>query len=161
MNVKDLMQKNVKTCGMQEPLSTAARQMWENDCGCVPVVEGDSRVVGMVTDRDVCMATYFQDRPPAELRVAEAMSSGIFSCGSNDPIETAEKVMRENQIRRLPVIDDSNRIVGILSLNDLALEADRERRSRKERPAVSSEEVAATLAAVCEPRGDRSGVSPV
>jgi CBS domain-containing protein len=159
VKVKDLMHKDVKSCSVQDALNAAERQMWENDCGCVPVLDDNSRVVGIVTDRDVCMAAYFQNRPITEIRIADAMSNQIFSCGEDDAIETAEKAMREHQIRRLPVIDEGGSILGILSLNDIALEAEHERRSAKGRKEVKSEEVAATLAAVCEPRRDAAGSS--
>lgn len=153
MKVSDLMQKDVKSCSIHDTLNAAARQMWENDCGCVPVLDENSRVVSMVTDRDVCMAACFHNRPLSEIRIPDAMSNKIFSCRRDDAIETAEKTMRENQIRRLPVIDDGGRLFGILSLSDIALEAERERRSRRGSQEVKSEEVAVTLAAICAPHG--------
>jgi len=159
MKIKDLMHKDVKSCSIQDPLNAAARQMWENDCGCVPVLDDNFHVIGIVTDRDICMAAYFQNRPLTEIRISDAMSNQIFSCHDDDAIEAAERAMREHQIRRLPVIDEGGRILGILSLNDIALQAERERRSTKGRKAVKSEEVAATLAAVCEPRRDTAGSS--
>jgi CBS domain-containing protein len=159
MRVNDLMERDVKSCRLHDSLSAAARQMWENDCGCVPVLDDDSRVVGMVTDRDICMAAHFQKRPLGEIEIPSAMSDEIFACRSDDPIETAERTMREKQIRRLPVTDDRGRILGILSLNDIALEAERERRSSKGNQEVKSEEVAMTLAAVCDPNRRAAGAS--
>jgi CBS domain-containing protein len=67
MSVKDLMTKNVKTCRPSDLLNAAARIMWEEDCGCVPVVGDDNQLVGMLTDRDICMATYTRNQPPGSI----------------------------------------------------------------------------------------------
>ena len=61
MKIKDVMTPNVRTCFMSDSLATAAQLMWDHDCGCVPVLSEDARVVGMLTDRDICMAAYFQE----------------------------------------------------------------------------------------------------
>ena len=77
MRVEQLMTRTVETCEPHDTLVTAARIMWTRDCGCVPVVvpeEGGHRVVGMLTDRDVCMAAYLQGRPLSEISVASVMS---------------------------------------------------------------------------------------
>jgi CBS-domain-containing membrane protein len=124
--------------------------MWENDCGCVPVVDAAGRVVGMLTDRDVCMAAYTQGRPLAEIPVSSAMSRSVVACGPDDTIATAEQRMRQHRVRRLAVVDDEGRIAGILSLSDIARRAHQERAGGKRRTQTSLGDVGETLGRICE-----------
>jgi len=109
MKVGELMTADAKACGPSDTLNRAAQLMWENDCGAVPVVDQQLRVIGMVTDRDICMAAYTQGRPLAQSRVESAMSHGAYTCAPGDDIASAEKLMCERQVRRLPVIDEEGR----------------------------------------------------
>ncbi len=120
MKVSDLMTRGVRTCNVGDTLDRAAQIMWENDCGCVPVVDDESRVVGMITDRDVCMAGYTQGKVYSEIPVYSAMARQVFAVGESDQLETAEMLMRDKQIRRLPVLDGGGKVQGMLSLNDIA-----------------------------------------
>lgn len=147
MKVSDVMTKEVRTCRVNDTLNDAAREMWDGDCGSLPVVDDQQHVVGMITDRDVSMAAYLQGRPLREIGVASAMSRHLYVCQPKHDIGEAEAVMRDRQIRRLPVVDRDGRIAGIISLNDIAVAFDRERGKR--RKAVEAEEVAETLAAIC------------
>lgn len=147
MNVGQLMTHVVKTCRPQDSLNTAAKLMWDSNCGSVGVV-GDGGVVGMLTDRDICMAAYTQGRPLAEMRASSAMSKQLFSCGPEDSLAKAEEIMRTNRVRRLPVIDADHHLVGILSLDDIAREAMRERKGKKH-VEISAEEVCDTFATIC------------
>jgi CBS-domain-containing membrane protein len=151
MKVAEIMTRNVKTCAPQDSLNVAARIMWDNDCGCVPVVDGNSRVVGILTDRDVCIAAYTQGEPLHRLRVQSAMSQTVVSCASEDDLATAEKLMRDNTVHRLAVCDSEGRIAGIISLSDIAREAERERLGG-EGKRVRSGEIAEVLGAVSQPR---------
>jgi CBS domain-containing protein len=151
MKVKDLMATEVKSCATHNTLNTAAQNMWDNDIGCVPVVDTDHRVVGMLTDRDVCMAAYIQGVPLTGSLVTSAMSKQVFSCAPDDDIASAEKLMREKQVRRLPVTDAEGRLAGIISLNDIAREGEREAELKKARE-VSDAEIARVMASVCTPR---------
>jgi CBS domain-containing protein len=129
MKVEQLMTRNVESCRPSDCLNRPAQVMWEHDCGIVPVVsdgDGSGRVVGMLTDRDICMAAYTQGRPLQEIPVASAMAQDICSCRPSDAIAVALKVMETNQIRRLPVVDQDDRLVGIISLADIAREAQHE-----------------------------------
>lgn len=151
MKVKDLMAIDVKFCETYNTLNTAAQTMWDNDIGCVPVVDKDHRVIGMLTDRDVCMAAYIQGSPLAALLVTSAMSKQVFSCAPDDDLTAAEKLMREKQVRRLAVIDARGRLAGVISLNDIAREGERETEMKKTRE-VSDAEIARVMASVCAPR---------
>jgi CBS domain-containing protein len=150
VKVFELMTRDVQTCGCADMVDRAAFIMWEHDCGCVPVLDGEGRVVGMVTDRDVCMAAYTQGRPLAMIPVATAMSQTVHACRPDDAVLVAERIMREHRIRRLPVIAADGTLAGILSLSDVAREAVREHAPATRE--VSAEGLAQTLAAVCEPR---------
>ncbi len=150
MKVKELMVREVRSVAADDSLAAAARIMWEHDCGCVPVVDQELHVVGMLTDRDICMAAYTQGVSLHQGRVSSAMSRRLFWCEPDDELAAAEKIMREVQVRRLPVIDREGHLVGILSLNDIARRAARERGGRAPRE-VRESEVGALLAAVSAP----------
>jgi CBS domain-containing protein len=125
--------------------------MWDQDCGCLPVAGGDgiTRVVGVITDRDICMCALFQNKPLQELRVSDAMAKQVQTCRPGDTLADAEKKMREARIRRLPVVDGEDTLVGMISLADLAQEAARERAGTSQE--ITETEVGDTLAAICEP----------
>jgi CBS domain-containing protein len=149
VKVEKLMTRNVACCRVDDSLAAAAKLMWDCDCGAVPVVGGDGRVVGMITDRDICMATWMQNRSPAAIPVADAMSREVYTCSPAQSVTTAERLMCSRQVRRLPVVDADGRPVGILSLADLVREAERPLgRTHK----IVPKEIAATLAEICQPR---------
>jgi CBS domain-containing protein len=146
MRVREFMTHEVWTVRSTDRLDTAARKLWEGDCGALPVLDDTGLVVAMVTDRDVCMAAYLQGRPLSAIPVSTAMSPRLVACGPEETIAAAEACMRDYQVRRLPVIDAGGRLVGILSLNDIAIEATRERRAgRRHR---MTEQVGTTLGAI-------------
>jgi CBS domain-containing protein len=117
----------------------------------LPVAGGDgiTRVVGVITDRDICMCALFKNKPLQELRVSDAMAKQVQTCRPSDSLADAEKTMREARIRRLPVIGDEGALVGMISLADLAQEAARERAATSQE--ITETEVGDTLAAICEP----------
>jgi len=152
MRIEQLMTKCPKSCRADSSLSHAARLMWENDVGCLPVTEGDEsgRLVGMITDRDICMAAYFAERALSEIRVAEAMTRDACACNPRDDLAEARAIMRETAVRRLPVINESDRVIGLISLADLACEAIRQRGVMNRD--ITLGEVGLVLAAICSPR---------
>ena len=153
MNVEQVMTRDVRSCGPEDCLSVAAQIMWERDCGCVPVVERANcagRVVGMLTDRDVCMAAYTQGRPLTDIAVWSAMAKGVRACRMTDTIDTAVKMLEENQVRRLPVLDQDDHLVGLVSLADLAGEAAREH--AQPRKDVTDAQIAEAIEAITQPR---------
>jgi CBS domain-containing protein len=145
------MTTGVDTCRPYDSVSEAARIMWEQDCGAVPVVDGDGVALAMLTDRDVCMAAFTQGRPLTEIRVSSAMSQTLWSCRPEDDLLQAEAKMRSHRVRRLPVVDSERRLVGILSLSDLAREALVEVRAKAKRKAVKFADVGETLSAISTP----------
>ncbi len=105
MKAKDLMTTDVKCCAEYNTLNTAAQMMWEHDIGCVPVVDKEGRAIGVLTDRDICMGAYIQGVPLTGALVTSAMSKEVFSCAPQDDVAAAEKLMKQNQVHRLLVLD--------------------------------------------------------
>lgn len=150
MLVEDIMTKSVQSCTPHESLESAARLMWERDCGCLPVcarTDGTEHTVGVITDRDICMHALFSGKPLHDLRVEDAMARQVLTCRPGDTLEHAEKVMRGGRVRRLPVVDDHGALAGLISLADLAREAARE--SPQTVKSITEMEVGDTLAAIC------------
>ena len=150
MKIPQIMKTDVEVCGLDDNLAAAATRMWDCDIGCLPVLDAAGQVVGMVTDRDICMAALTRGQPLHEIPVSVAMAKEVLSCAPDATLVEAEEVMRSGQVRRLPVIDSDGCLVGIVSLNDLALLAEHEI-GRKNRD-LSAQEITATLAAICAPR---------
>jgi CBS domain-containing protein len=148
MKVRDIMTSEPSSCTPGDPVSLAAERMWEADCGLLPVVE-EGRVVGVVTDRDICMGTALQAKDPRQVRVGEVCSQAVHACGLDDEVGDALEVMSEHQVRRLPVLD-GDALVGVLSLNDAVLEA---RPTAGKEKSPTHKQVMATLQAVSAHRG--------
>jgi CBS-domain-containing membrane protein len=124
--------------------------MWERDCGVIPVVDEDDKVVGMITDRDICMAAALTGRDLSNLDVGSVISGLVTTCKSEDDVQSALTSMRENQLRRLPVIDADGKLQGVLSLNDLVLKAERDK--DKKTPGLTYIDVIDTYRAICQHR---------
>jgi predicted transcriptional regulator len=148
MLVRNLMTQNPRSCHTNDHLAAVAGVMWETDCGAVPIVDDHGRIAGIVTDRDVCMAAYTQGQPLWCIGVGVAMARDVITCRADDDVDAAEQAMRHARIRRLPVVDEDRRLVGMLSLNDLAREAV----NNGHTGAPRTSDVTRTLAAICEPR---------
>lgn len=146
MKVEQLMTSNVETCGPEDSLEVAAKIMWERDCGFVPVIDGDRHVQGVITDRDICIAAYTKGERLQDITVRTAMAHEVYCCRSDDSVFTVEELMREAQVRRVPVIDEMERLVGVVSLGDIAREAWRDRHAIRQQ--VTAGEIASTLAAI-------------
>lgn len=151
MKVEQLMQRTVQTCRADDTVNRAAQLMWEHDCGCIPVVDDQNHPIGMLTDRDICMAAYTQGKPLPAIHVRTAMARQLRTCRSGDTIGEAESIMRSVQVRRLPVVDSDGALIGILSLSDLVQE--RMREAGVGRAEVGDQEVSTTLGAICARRG--------
>lgn len=146
MKVQELMTEDVQVCHPSGTLEGAAQLMMEHDCGAIPVVrEGSRRVVGMLTDRDICMSAYRQGRSLKEIRVEDAMSRDVRTCAPGDDHASAEKTMRDAQVRRIPVVEDGE-LRGILTFAQIARAAGDGRGA-----GISQDEVGSTLAAIVQP----------
>jgi CBS domain-containing protein len=148
MKVQDVMTRDVQTCRLETDLAEAAMRMWRGDFGALPVVTPAGKVVGMITDRDICIAAATKHRDPAKIRVQEAISGRVYGCSPDTEIHEALKIMQEKQVRRLPIIRaDDGRLAGILSINDLALQAQGGPRAE-----LSAQDVESTIRAICAHR---------
>jgi len=124
MKVKELMTADVRTCTPETDLATVATMMWDGDCGIIPVVDDQRHVVGVITDRDICIATATRSLDPAHIRVNDAMIRNVTTCPEDADAHAALQSLKEHRIRRLPVVNRQGRLVGVLSMNDLARRAD-------------------------------------
>ncbi len=118
MIIKECMTRHVRTIGPDETLADAARAMADSDIGILPVAQGD-RLVGMISDRDIARRGVGQGKGP-DTQVRYVMSEEVMYCLEDDEIEDVLDNMGEIQVRRLPVLDGDKRLVGIVSLSDLA-----------------------------------------
>jgi len=147
MKVKEVMTPDARAIWITESLADAAREMWQNDCGALPIIKDGRKVVGMITDRDICMATAMRDRTPAHISVEEVMNSKLYSATPEDEISQALKTMREHKVRRLPVLTAEGKLTGIVSMNDIVLKA-KSRNGKK--PEIDYSDVVKTYQAICE-----------
>ncbi|MGY6275465.1 CBS domain-containing protein [Methylomonas sp. MgM2] len=145
------MSKQTHCCQPGQSLEQTAQMMWDQDCGCLPVCGGDGahKIVGMITDRDIAMCALFEGKPLRDICVSQAMAREVLTCNPNDSLAEAEKKMRDAKIRRLPVVDENECVVGMISLADLAQEAARESMASVKN--ITEMEVGNTLAAICTP----------
>ncbi len=144
MKVQDLMTEDVKACSPDTNLAAAAAQMWEGDCGILPVVVEGNTPIGVITDRDIAIAVGTRGRSPQKIRVEEVMTAKLFACTPDDDIHTALKTMRKDKVRRLPVVTDDGALKGMLSINDVVLQA---QKGDKE---LDYDDVVSTFKALCE-----------
>ena len=152
MRIHDIMSRPAVTCPMDAALDAAARLMWEYDCGIVLVVADDGRLAGVVTDRDICLAAYMHHKPLRLIPLAKAMVKPVITVGALDDVRSAEQLMRDNRLRRLPVIDDEGHPAGVISVEDLVQSAARGERTD------TDHEFLATIAAVLAPRSKEADV---
>lgn len=141
-----LMRSPAIVCRSTDSLSRAAALMWDHDIGIVLVIGNEGGLAGVITDRDVAMATYTKGRAPADIEVADAMAKELFTCRPSDSLEVVERSMAEHRIHRLPVVDEQGRPLGLVSMNDLVRDAQRTKREDRQRGVVH------TLAAIGAPR---------
>lgn len=121
MKCKDIMTSNPSTCSPEEISVQAARIMRDEDVGIVPVCEEDKKLVGVVTDRDICLTVVAEERHPREVKVSECMSEDLVTCQPEDEVQKAADLMKEYQVRRIPVVDNQGRILGMIAQADIAL----------------------------------------
>ena len=124
MRISDVMTRDVATVRPDQTAREAATFMLNADAGSIPVTEGD-RLIGMITDRDIAVRGIAKGHGP-DTPVRDIMTSGIICARENDSVEDVASKMSEAQVRRLPVIDDSEKLIGIVSLGDLSRETDGE-----------------------------------
>ncbi len=150
MKVRDLMTKSAASCRPETNLAAAGALLWETDCGVLPIVDEHRKVIGMITDRDVCIALTTSDRHASSLKVADAAVLHPVVCASDADVGSALKTMRTHRVYRLPVVNKAGLLEGIVSINDIALHA--QKPAGRKPPDVSYEDVIETLQAICTRR---------
>jgi len=119
MKVKDLMVKDVRVCWPEQNLAEVAATMSNERCGALPVLDRSGLVTSMITDRDVCIALGTRNQVAASVRVKDVALPRVFTCQQDDDAREALKTMVSQNVRRLPVVDGGDKLVGILSIDDL------------------------------------------
>lgn len=155
MKVSDVMTVEVVSCRSGDPLARAAEVMWERDCGCVPVLDGDERVLGLITDRDLTMAAWTQGQDLGRIPVERTLSGALCCARPDEALEEVLARMASARVRRVPVCDAEGRLVGLLSLADVLQGLER-LGTRARRPLA--EAVLSTLGAITRPRRERVAI---
>jgi CBS domain-containing protein len=133
MNVQALMNPNVKSAGTGASVADVVVIMQANDIGAVPIVDAENKVVGIITDRDICLALGLRRLPAAGIPITDMMSKRVHACGPEEEVSAALETMKNRKVRRLPVVDGEGRLVGILSMDDVVLHAEARKAERIEK----------------------------
>jgi len=152
MRVQDVMTKTVASCHRDTDLAAATALMWEHNCGQLPVMDDQGKVASVITDWDICIALGTRNQRAYDVRVGDVMYRPAVLCNAEDELRSALKIMAAERVRRLPVVDRDGKLVGILSLDDVTLQA--RHHGDTDRPEVSFEDVMNTLRAIYH-RGSR------
>jgi CBS-domain-containing membrane protein len=147
MKVKEIMTSELSVCDLNASLAEAAKVMWNKDCGILPVLKDGKELVGLITDRDICMGIAMRDRVPSGVSVEEVMTGKVYSVMSDDDVQQALETMRQHKVRRLPVVDAEGKLTGMLSLNDVTLRAEKPANNRAS--SLSLRDVMKTYKAIC------------
>ena len=123
MKVREVMTRDVVSCQKGTDVGTAGRLMLQGRFGTIPVLDEHGGVAGVITDRDIAIATATRQRNASHIGVHEAMSAKVRSCFAEDDVSAALKQMEEARVRRLPVLDEKSHLAGILSIDDIAARA--------------------------------------
>jgi CBS domain-containing protein len=151
MKVEDVMGLTPRTCEPDDDLGRASIEMWHGDCGMLPVVWSE-RVVGVVTDRDICMGLALEGCAPGQRRVRDVMSREVHVCAPGDDLSAALTLMARRKVHRLPVVD-GDRLVGVLSMSDVLRHLD-------EPGHPQAREVVTALRAITAPRSRKRARRP-
>lgn len=142
MKVKDVAAADVKSCRPEMNAAEAVKIMWDQDCGALPIVNEDRKVVGMITDRDISIALGTRGRTADRIAVKDVAAGKAYTCSADEDVTSALEAMKTHKVRRLPVVDAEGRLKGILSMNDIVLRAG----------AASPKQIVDALAGICEHR---------
>ena len=147
MKVSQIMTTDVESCSGSTDLANAALIMWRKDCGIVPVIDpADRRVIGVITDRDICMAVATRHQRPDEIPVDSVISGRVYTVKPEDDLKVAVDLFGTHRVRRLPVIDLDGRLVGVLSVMDLARVASAQ--PNRSKAPIAAEEIVGILQAI-------------
>lgn len=146
MRVQDVMNKAAASCLPGMNLAVVTALLWEHNCGQLPVVNEEGKVTGVITDRDICIALGTRDQRASDVKVSDVVCRAAVVCHPDDDLRSALSIMAAERVRRLPVVETQGTLVGILSLDDVTLQA--RHHGDTDRPPVSFEDVMHTLRAI-------------
>jgi CBS domain-containing protein len=126
LRCRDVMTRNVTTCNRDTSITDVARIMRDEDIGAVPVIGTDGKLEGIITDRDIIVSGLNSDKNDAELQAEDCMSTDLFTANQNDRIVEVINEMGDHKVRRVPIVDSRDRLVGIVSMADIALETNKD-----------------------------------
>jgi CBS domain-containing protein len=153
MKVRDIMTTHVISLHTGIDVGTAGRLMQQGGFGTMPILDRHDRVTGVLTDRDIALAAATRQRNAAHIGVHEAMTETVSSCAPDDDVAAALGQMVKHRVRRLPVVDGTSHLAGILSIDDIALRAlDRD-------GGISSAEFVSAFQRICVPRAGENGAN--
>ncbi len=144
MKVEKIMTLDIGCCRPNDYLVQAVEIMRQKDCGVVPVIDEDNKIVGMITDRDICFAALTNNKKISQIAVSELSGAKIITCAAHDKVEDVLKKMRKHQLKRLPVIGKNGELIGVLSVSDVLLNARKDKKLKKK--------IYSTLEAIFQPR---------
>jgi len=121
MKVQEIMTTDPETCRAETNLAVAVERLWKADCGILPVTDEAARPIGVITDRDICIALGTRNRPASAISTDSVMRQPVETCRADEDVIAALARMKQQRIRRLPVVDVQGKLAGILSLNDIVL----------------------------------------
>jgi len=150
MRVTDVMAKPPAYCSPQTNLAAAVEILWRQNCGILPIVDSKEKVVGLITDRDICVALGTRNRLASDMTVSEVASGKVIACKPEDDLRGALATMAQAKVRRLPVIDAGGKLQGILSIDDVVLRT--ETGTLKKDSELSFEDIVSTLKSVYAPK---------
>ena len=154
MKIRHLMTSDVETCRPDTDLATVVRMMWDRDCGFIPVVDTASILRGVVTDRDICIASATRHVLPEYMSAYQAMTHPVHACLPDDDVTDALAAMKQYKVRRMPVIDSNGTVKGVISINDIVL-------ASEQGFGPAPKEIVSTLAAICAHRTFTPGTPAV
>ena len=147
MKVKEIMTREARFCDLNASLTEAAKTMWDSDCGVLPVLKDGQEVIGLITDRDICIAMAMRDCNPAAVSAEEVITGAVYAVTPEDDVNQALQLMQEHKVRRLPVVSSEGELEGMLSMNDIVLKA--EDASNRKAPVITYADVVNTYKAIC------------
>jgi CBS domain-containing protein len=139
MKVKDVMMGTPYHIPLEANLGMATELMWKGNCGFLPVVDAANKVCGVITDRDICVALGTRNQTAGQVLVKDVVKCNLHACNAEDDIHVALQTMREEHVRRLPVVDLTGNLAGVVSMDDLLLRAEPSRIGKE--PELSADEV--------------------
>ena len=126
LKCRDIMTRNVTTCHLDTPIFEVARIMRDEDIGSLPVLGQNGKLEGIVTDRDLVVGGLTSEKSEAELRAEDCMTDDLFTANQNDRLVDVINDMGDHQVRRVPVVDGRDRLVGIIAMADIAIQTNKD-----------------------------------